>query len=219
MPRRKFHFDLPDLRRPAIAMLLLLCLAAPAITGCVGSEPKYDDAGKLIIPDRIQTVMDRARDNIISGGSSLNGKFANWHRDMIASGLEHNYPRYDEQLALLEKMRRTARSRNAYLLYDYDAESDAYLISLYASQSKPLLPFNSKREATHSIREAFARRGTVEMFAWEYKEGDPVWSAFMPVYDENAEIVAVLGLDRVATAVLDFPEWNRDNKKWNGLTE
>ncbi|MDR2296329.1 MAG: hypothetical protein LBD95_05975 [Clostridiales Family XIII bacterium] len=205
-------------RRKFIAVLLLLCLAAPLTAGCHGNEPQYDDKGALIIPERIQTVMDRALDNVKSGGSSLNGKFAGWHRDMIASGLEHNYPRYDEQLALLDEMRMRARARNAYLLYDYDAESDAYLISLHASKSRPL-PFNEKREATHAIREAFAGRGSVEMFAWEYEDDDPVWSAFMPIYDENAEIVAVLGLDRIAIPVLDFPEWNRDSGRWNGLTE
>jgi hypothetical protein len=136
---------------------------------------------------------------------------------MIASELEHNYFEYDEHLALLEDIRIHSRARNVYLLYDYDAEDDAYLISLYAS--KDPLPFNAKREATHAIREAFAGRGTVEMFAWEYKKNDPVWSAFMPVYDENAEIIAVLGLDRIAAMVLNFPEWNRDSRRWNGLTE
>ena len=208
------------LRRKFIASLLLLCLVASSAAGCAGSKPKYDDKGEIVIPDRIKTVMERVMNNAKSGGSSLNGKFANWHRDMIASGLGHNYPRYDEQLELLEEMRIRARARNAYLLYDYDAEADAYRISLLTSKDKDKpIPEDAKREATHAIREAFAGRGTVEMFAWEYKENDPVWSAFMPVYDENAEIIAVLGLDRVATPVLDFPEWNRDSGRWNGLTE
>jgi hypothetical protein len=57
------------------------------------------------------------------------------------------------------------------------------------------------------------------LFAWEYEDDDPVWSAFMPVYDENAEIIAVLGLDIPAPGVLEFPEWNRDSRRWNGLTE
>ncbi|MDR2355877.1 MAG: hypothetical protein LBE16_06745 [Clostridiales Family XIII bacterium] len=205
-------------RRRFVAILLLLCLAAPALAGCFGSKPKYDDKGELLIPDRIKTVMERALSNVKSGGSSLNGKFANWYRDMTASGLEHNYPRYDEQLALLEEMRIRARARNAYLLCDYDAEAGTCRISLCASKGTPP-PAGEEREATHAIREAFAGRGTVEMFAWEYEENDPVWSAFMPVYDENAEIVAVLGLDRIATAVLDFQEWNRDSERWNGLTE
>jgi hypothetical protein len=207
MPRRKF-----------IAILLFVCLAAPALAGCFGSKPKYDDNGELIIPERIQTVMERAADNAKSGGSSLNGKFANWYRDMIASGLEHNYPRYDEQLALLEEMRVRARARNAYLLCDYSAADGTCRTGLYASKGTPP-PQGTEREATHAIREAFEGRGTVEMFAWEYEENDPVWSAFMPVYDENAKIIAVLGLDCVATPVLDFPEWNRDSRRWNGLTQ
>jgi hypothetical protein len=198
-----------------------LCLAAPALAGCSGSKPEYDADGKLVIPDRIQTLMERVMDNAKSGGSSLNGKFANWHRDMIASGLGHNYQRYDEQLALIDEMRMRARARNAYLLYDYDAEADACRISMWTTKDKdaPPLPEDATREVTHAIREAFAGRGTVEMFAWEYKEDDPVWSAFMPVYDENAKIIAVLGLDRIATPVLDFPEWNRDSGRWNGITE
>jgi hypothetical protein len=203
--------------RKTIAILLILCLAAPALVGCGASKPAYDEDGKLIIPDRIEITREKALRDVKSGGAGLNGKFANWHRDMIASGLEHNYPRYDDRLALLDSMRKTTRSRNIYLLYDYDAENDAYRISLYSSK-KPL-PAGATREATHAIREAFAGRGTAEMFAWEYARDDPVWSAFAPIYDENAEIVAVLGLDRPAPSVLEFPEWNRDSRKWNGLTE
>jgi hypothetical protein len=200
----------------SIAILLILCLAATALAGC-GSKPEYDDDGNLVIPSRVKSVMDRSLERVKSGGSSLNGKFANWHRDMIASGLEHNYPRYDEQLALLDAMRAKTRARNIYLLYDYDAESDAYPISLYASK-KPL-PFGSKREATHAIREAFAGRGTAELFAWDYADDDPVLSAFTPIYDEHAEIVAVLGLDLPAPAVIEFPAWYRDSRSWNGVTE
>jgi hypothetical protein len=196
---------------------LLLFLVTSTLAGCLGRKPEYDDEGNLIIPNRIKLVMDRAMERVTSGGSSLNGKFANWHRDMIASGLEHNYSDYDSQLDLLATMRRSTRARNVYLLYDYDAENDAYRISLYASK-KPL-PFGAEREATHAIREAFAGRKAVEMFAWEYENNDLLWSAFMPVYDENADIVAVLGLDIPAPAAFDFPEWNRDSKQWNGLTE
>jgi hypothetical protein len=203
--------------KKAVLILLILCLAAPALAGCLAGKPEYDANGKLIIPDRVERTRAQALRDVKSGGADLNGKFANWHRDMIASGLERNYPRYDEQLALLDSMRKTTRSRNIYLLYGYDAENDAYPISLYASE-KPL-PAGATREATHAIREAFAGRGTVEMFAWEYAKNDPVWSAFAPVYDENAEIIAVLGLDRIASVVLDFPEWNRDSRRWNGLTE
>ncbi|MDR1573001.1 MAG: hypothetical protein LBS24_01680 [Clostridiales Family XIII bacterium] len=200
----------------SIAILLLLCLAATALAGCKG-KPEYDAEGNLIIPDRVKMVMDRALERVKSAGNSLNGKFANWHRDMIASGLEHNYSNYDKQFSLLDSARSTTRARNIYLLYDYDAADDAYIISLYASK-KPL-PFGAPREATHAIREAFAGRGTVELFAWEYANDDLVWSAFTPVYDENAEIIAVLGLDLPAPAILEFPEWNRDSRRWNGLTE
>jgi hypothetical protein len=202
-----------------VAILFVLCLAASALAGCSGSGPEYDDEGNLIIPDKIQKIMERALDNVKSGGSGLNGKFANWHESMIASGLEHNYPEYGKKFDLIEEMRRNARARNVYLLYDYDAGDDAYLISLCASASGKPVPFNSKREASPAIREAFAGRGTVEMFAWEYAKNDPVWSAFMPVYNGDAEIVAVLGIDRIATTVLNFPEWNRDSRRWNGLTE
>jgi hypothetical protein len=205
------------LYRKTIVILLLLCLAAPAMSGCFAREPEYDAEGKLIIPDRIERVRENALRDVKSGGSGLNGLFANWHRDMIASGLGRNYFRYDDRLALLDSMRRATRSRNIYLLYGYDAENDAYLISMYSSK-KPL-PEGATREATHAIREAFAGRGTAEMFAWEYAKDDPVWSAFMPVYDENAEIIAVLGLDRPAPPVLEFPEWNRDSRRWNGVTE
>ncbi|MDR2132540.1 MAG: hypothetical protein LBP30_04255 [Clostridiales Family XIII bacterium] len=206
-------------RKKIIAIPLALCILAAALTACFGSEPKYDDEGRLIVPDKIKTVMERALKNVKSGGSGLNGKFANWHESMIASGLEHNYPEYGEKLDLIDEMRRRSRARNAYLLYAYDAEDDAYSMSLCASASEKPVPFNEKREATPAIREAFAGRGTVEMFAWEYEENDLVWSAFMPVYNEEAEIVAVLGIDRVATIVQSFPEWNRDSHRWNGLTE
>jgi hypothetical protein len=195
-------------------------LTASALTGCLASEPAYDDEGNLIIPNAIKITMDRALKNVKSGGSSLNGRFANWHRDMIASGLRVNYGRYDDQLTLLNSLRIGSRANNAYILYDYDAESDEYIMSLYSSRTKPLLPFGAKREATHAIREAFAGKGTVEMFALGYGNNvTPLWSAFMPVYDENAEIVAVLGLDMPAPSALEYPEWNRDSRRWNGLTE
>jgi hypothetical protein len=194
-----------------------MCLAA-ALTGCGASEPEYDDDGELIIPTGVEHTMERALRNIRSGGNSLNGLFANWHRDMIESGLETGYIKYDQQLDLLETFRKTGRARNAYILYDYDGESDEYIISMYVSRNPPL-PFNSGREATHAIREAFGGRRTVEMFAWESDDGDILLSAFTPLYDENAEIIAVLGLDMPAPAVLDNPEWNRDSPRWNGLTE
>jgi hypothetical protein len=203
-----------------ISILLTLCLAASALTGCLAREPDYDEEGNLIIPTTIENTMERALKNVKSGGSSLNGLFANWHRDMIASGLEVNYFRYDDQLDLLNSLRIGSRARNAYILYDYDAESDAYIISLYSSRTEPLLPFGAKREATHAIREAFAGKGTVEMFAFGYgSDVTPLWSAFMPIYDENADIVAVLGIDLPAAATLEYPEWNRDSRQWNGLTE
>jgi hypothetical protein len=197
---------------------LILCLAASALAGCFSNGPRYDDDGELIIPDSIKTTIERALSGVKSGGSNLNGNFAKWHREMIASGLKTGYDEYDDHLELLERLRRGARAINAYLLYKYDAKNDDYFISMYVSRSDPL-PFNSKREATHAIREAFEGRGTAEIFAWEYKEDYPVWSAFMPVYDENADIIAVLGLDISASAANNYPQWNRDSKKWNGLTE
>jgi hypothetical protein len=203
-----------------ISILLIFCLAASALTGCLASEPDYDEEGNLIIPITIENTIDRALKNVKSGGSSLNGRFANWHRDMIASGLEVNYFRYDDQLALLNSLRIGSRARNAYILYDYDAESDEYIMSLYSSRNEPLLPFGARHEATHAIREAFAGKGTVETFAFGYgNEVTPLWSAFMPIYDEDAEIVAVLGIDMVAAATLEYPEWNRDSRQWNRLTE
>jgi hypothetical protein len=208
------------IRIRSISVLLILCLAASALTGCLASKPTYDEEGNLIIPVTVKNTMDRALKNVKSGGSSLNGKFANWHRDMIASGLQTNYGRYDDQLTLLNSLRIGSRARNAYILYDYDTESDEYIISLYASRTEPLLPFGARREATHAIREAFAGKGTVEMFAWGYgNDVTPLWSAFMPIYDENAEIIAVLGIDMLAAATLEYPEWNRDSRQWNGLTE
>jgi hypothetical protein len=74
----------------SVSILLILCLAASALTGCLASEPKYDEEGNLIIPTAVKTTMERALKNVKSGGSSLNGLFANWHRDMIASGLDVN---------------------------------------------------------------------------------------------------------------------------------
>jgi hypothetical protein len=206
------------IRKRFIAIILILCFAATALIGCRASEPEYDEDGALIIPTDVERTMERALRNIKSGGNSLNGLFANWHRDMIDSGLETGYIRYDQQRDLLETFRTTSRARNAYILYDYDEESDEYIISMYVSRDLPL-PFNSRREATHAIREAFEGRRSVEMFAWESDNDDVLLSAFTPLYDENAEIIAVLGLDMPAPAVLDNPEWNRDSPRWNGLTE
>jgi hypothetical protein len=207
------------IRKRSLAFLLILCLAAPAVTACSAGGPEYDDEGELIIPPRVQTIMDRALENVKSGGVNLNGKFANWHRDMIDSGLKTGYTKYDEELEILNRLRVGAHARNAYILYDYDAENDEYIISMHTSRDQAL-PFDSKREATHAIREAFEGRGTAEKFAWNYGDNDyPLLSAFMPVYDENADIIAVLGLDIPALAVRSSPEWNRDSKKWNGLTE
>jgi hypothetical protein len=207
-------------RKGYIAILLILCLAATALNGCSASGPVYDETGELVIPVRITNTMERALKNVKSGGSSLNGRFANWHRDMIASGLEVNYMRYDEQLEMLNDLRIGAGARNTYVIYDYDAESDEYIVSMGVSRyDPPLYGFNSRREATHAIREAFEGRGTAEMFAWEDEDGAPFLSAFAPVYDENADIIAVLGLDMPAPSVLEFPEWDRDDKRWNGLTE
>jgi hypothetical protein len=58
------------------------------------------------------------------------------------------------------------------------------------------------------------------MFAWGYGNNvTPLLSAFMPIYDEDAEIIAVLGIDMLAASTLEYPEWNRDSRQWNGLTE
>jgi hypothetical protein len=196
-----------------------LCFTA-ALYGCAPTEPEYDDAGELVIPVRVTLTMERALKNVKSGGSSLNGKFANWHRDMIASGLETDYTRYYERLDTLNDMRIGSGARNAYILYDYDAENDEYIVSMSVSRyDPPLYSFNSRREATHAIREAFEGRGTAEIFAWENDEGAPFLSAFMPIYDGNADIIAVLGLDMPAPSVLEFPAWDRDSARWNGLTE
>jgi hypothetical protein len=201
-----------------IAGFLALLVTALCLSAC-GANVELDADGNIIVPPSVARLRDKTLTFATDAATNFNGKWANWHKDMIASGEARNFERYEIQSELLKTLKKQSGARNVYIIYAEDGGTDAesYKISMDAAD-KPA-EFGASIEARFAIREAWEGRACADVSAWNYKKDDPCWSAFAPIYDGEINIVAVLGLDYPAPGILSYPEWNRDSRKWNGVSE
>jgi hypothetical protein len=205
------------MRKLPLVLLLLsvLCLPAAGVAGCAVGTVDTSRPLEDIMPPGVKTVMDTALEYAVKGGVSLNGKWANWHVELVASGEGRDFAGYEQHLATLQTMRRQTKARYIYILYTNDADASAYILTVDGSTDPE--PFGDLYEVTPQMQAAWEGTASADLSAWDDDKNDLCWTAYAPIYDGNSEIVAILGIDLAAPAILNYPEWNRDHRRWNGL--
>ncbi|MDR1571604.1 MAG: hypothetical protein LBS32_03680 [Clostridiales Family XIII bacterium] len=203
--------------RPAAA-LLLLAIFTLALQGCGAAAIEYDENGDVIMPLSVRKIRDTTLEYAVHGGISLNGKWGEWHKEMIASGRGRRFDGYSEHLDSLKTMLTGSRARAIDIIYADDPEAGEYMISMGVSTKKKLVAFGATADAGEFAVQAMGGVAAVEPTARYYASDDPCWSAYAPIYDAEGAIVAVLKMVYPAQVVLAYPEWNRDDRKWNGYT-
>ncbi|MDR0424035.1 MAG: hypothetical protein LBH39_01015 [Clostridiales Family XIII bacterium] len=199
----------------ALAAAVFLTLAA----GC-GPKPADRDAdGNIIIPDAVLKDKDKALSYAKSLAINFNGKWADWHEAMRASGEGESFEGYASHLEDLEDFCDQSKSFRAYIVYSDDPGAEEYAVTMSYAAEPPGPGATCK--ALPEMRAAFEGTATAEPNAWDYN-GDrylACWSAYAPIYDGTGAIVAVLAIDFPAKNVrASYPDWNRDRPQWNGYT-
>lgn len=96
-----------------------------------------------------------------------------------------------------------------------DADGD---FMLTVDGSDPAEDWGVVYDAEAQFAEGWAGQVSAARSAWEDGD-DKRWSAFAPIYNDQQEVVGLLGLDVLVTDLLNAnPEWNRDAEEWNGYT-
>lgn len=139
----------------------------------------------------------------------------------VASGEKDGYANYD---ALMQPMRDFQTAEGAQYIYtvipaEEGALDGSYLLAVDASEEPEEWGIDYGFEI--QFKEAAEGEVAAARSAWQDNDEGTAWcwSAFAPVKDADGNVVAIVGIDYPAELMKDFPEWDRDNDKWNGYEE
>lgn len=161
-------------------------------------------------------------------GSGESELWADRYTELLDSGEARDYDGYDSLKTELDSIREESGATYVYVLTpgtdgtpDINAESGEgshFLITVDGSDDPDDWAVDYGWEIQFS--EAWEGTPAAARSAWDDSDTDQCWSAFAPVYNSDGNVVCILGIDYPCTDVIsENPEWNRDNKKWNGFED
>lgn len=205
-----------------IASCLMMTLLLASLTACGGTTQPEDSAEGATqeiveIPAEVQAVKDKVTTMAEDYAKELDGEWADKHTALLESGEAREFAGYAELLDVLTKIQEESGAYYVYTLITDSPDAPEYQITVDASPEPDEWMDGYEWEA--QFKEAIEGSPAAARSAWDDSQDDLCWSAFAPIHNSAGEIVAILGIDYPAPEILDFPEWNRDNEQWNGITE
>ena len=234
------------MKKNRIMLALAVCIAMAAmfmLVGCGGSSeeateettataehataapppPTFEEADA---PDEVMTVIQAAMTVAEGAAKDLTPDFGDQYVALIQSGEARDYKDYDAMKAQLDKIREDNGAQYVYCLSpgkdgtpSLEGETGPgshFLITVDGSEDPDDWAVDYEWET--QFKEAWDGATASARSAWE-EEDSLYWSAFAPIKDSKGNVVCILGVDYPADEIKDFPEWDRDSDKWNGIVE
>ena len=198
-------------RRIAVNLAIFVLISIAVIT----ASGAFSAKDPTIIPDVVLKAKEHSLLFVTLGVTNLNGVWGEWHKAMITSGEGVSYSGYELNKSFLQVMIEQASLHNVYIIYTDNINGDEYSVSMDMDQKNG--DFRDNLPATAAMKSAWNGTAAADPNPWDYEKDLPVWTSYAPIYDMDAEIVALLAIDYPTPGIHSFPEWNRSSKKWNGL--
>ncbi len=157
--------------------------------------------------------------------SVKNTAWADSYAELISSGKSIDHDNFENLQKKLDSIRKESGATYVYVIMpikDKEASMKGdpngdFMLTIDGSEEPE--DWGVVYDAEVQFAEAWNGEVSAARSAWS--DGDEAcWSAFAPVYDEDGNVVCLLGIDYPATDVTEkYPEWNRDNAGWNGFTD
>ncbi len=200
-----------------------------------GVEDTIEDQGEKAtltfaeadVPEAVQAKVDEVKGVAEKYAAQLTPEFGDKYVALIESGQGRDYEGYEDLRKQLADITEESGATYVYTLspakdkapsLDGDtSESGSFLITVDPAED----PDDWGEDYGWEVQFTEAWDGAVAAArsAWADDEEGKVlcWSAFAPIKDSNDKVVCLLGVDYPADEILDYPEWNRDAKEWNGI--
>ncbi len=198
-----------------LSLLLIAAFVLLALAGCGGVESELPEEAPEEIPPEVQAVMDNTVSLAANYALQLDGEWADEYAACLASDKGRDYAGYDDLKATLDQFRIESGAYYVYILTDMNPDDGYFEITVDGSEEPDDWMVQYEEEGQFYV--AYNGEPCAALSAWDNDVDDPVWSAFAPVYSSEGTVVGILGVDYPAPEILDFPEWNRDSEKWNGM--
>lgn len=195
--------------------LLYLILIIAFSTGCNFDGDITKGDVDLDMPNEVHEIMDKTTEFAANYALQLNGEWADIYSSCLKSGKGQDYERYPDLKATLDQFRAESGAHRVYVLTDRNPEDDYFEITVDGSKNPD--PWMTQYEIEGQFLAAQDGLPIAALSAKNNDQGDPVWSAFAPVYDSDNVVVGILGIDYPAPEILKFPKWNRDSDQWNRM--
>lgn len=223
-----------------VGMCIVFAAGMFALTGCGGSDTEETEATEATeaeveevllfadadVPDEVMAVIDKTKEIAEKGAEELTPEFGDQYKAMIESGEGDQYKDYAALKEQLDKIRTDNGATYVYTMSpakdgkpSLDGETGSegsFLIGVDGSEEPD--DYGTDYEWEIQFKEAWDGATAAARSAWD-DEGDLCWSAFAPIKDSEGNVVCLLGVDYPANEIKDFPEWNRDDPKWNKIEE
>jgi hypothetical protein len=199
-------------------LLLLIAIVLFTLAGCglsddAGSVDQLDEP--VEVPEVIETLMDKVTDIVANCALQLDGEWADEYIACLDSGQGSNCSQFEDLKATLEQFREESGAKRVFILTDMEQSDDYFEITVDGSKE----PRDWMEQYEIETPFLIAQDGIpcAAMSAWNDSDGEPLWSAYAPVYSSEGNVVGILAVDYPAPEVLELPDWNRDEDEWNGM--
>ncbi|MDR0569873.1 MAG: hypothetical protein LBG71_01435 [Clostridiales Family XIII bacterium] len=203
-------------KRQAMRRLIVFCLLiASGLLGLyyvsVYDGTRYDSHGNALPPAEVSDAAATAVSYAANSATNFNGKWGEWHKEMIASGMGEGFQDYAKNISFLRELIRQSRALNVFVIYRDGNGSSDVSVCIDEARAAPDIA------GVAAVEAAWGGKAAAEPNPWDYSHDKPVWTAYAPIYDKEGAVVAVLGVDYPVPIIRSYPEWNKSSRRWNGF--
>ena len=165
----------------------------------------------------VQEINDKTFDLVVKYAAKLDGDWGDKHVSLIESGLREEYKGYEDMRTLLKGYIEESGALYIYALYPTGSGKKPFIVTVDGSADPDDYGFKIMWEPPFtSAWEGTAASSGCAYFD-KYTTNDLAWTAYAPIHDSDGNVAAILGVDYPAPEINDYPEWNSESDKWNGV--
>ncbi len=162
---------------------------------------------------------------VVRKHAHADGTWADNYVNLLQSGKQTSHADFAKLKATLDDIRLQANATYAYIIMPIkDGKADIngdihgdFMLTIDGSEEPE--EWGETYDSEVQFIEAWQGSPSVARSAWD-DDGATQWSTFAPIYDSQGKVIGLLGLDfPVDDVIATHPEWNRDDKRWNGYTD
>ncbi len=188
-----------------------------------------DEPSAPVLPDELAVLRDNLTLLVSNEAARLSGSaFVTGVLDTVRSGSGVSFKEYPNLKATLDQLALNYSAYQLYVLTDLDDDLTAFEVTVASNTygQPPVCLYAEHHRAEYALNSAWSGTAAADLFARTWKgaasDGSDIltWTAYAPLYDADGTVAAILAFEYPKTELLaGFPEWNRMDSAWNGVTE